>query len=141
MPSSDNRFILELDGFPAIAALDATLPSKAHTPFEHQPGNQAMPDLGRGNFKCDDLTLKHAHNVGGLDDSLARYFDLYTEGIITDKLNGRFMVMDESGLVPVKTYDIIDAVPTMFKPEQHTGTGTNVSSFSFGMRPTNFRLI
>ncbi|MGB8508138.1 MAG: hypothetical protein WCD76_07025 [Pyrinomonadaceae bacterium] len=132
---------MELDGFPAISATEVSMPSRAHTPFEHQPGNQANPDLGRGNFKCEEMTFKHAHGVGGVDEALNRYFDAYLEGLITDKLNGRFIIMDESGLVPTKTYELVDCVPTMFKPEQHTGSGTNTSQFSFGIRPTNYRLV
>jgi|SRR5947209_2003371 len=141
MPSREGNFIIELDGFGPISATEVSMPSKTHTPWEHQPGNQPEPDLGRGNFKTEDMTFKHAHGVGNVAEQLERYFDLYVDGLVTDKLNGRFIIMDESGLVPQQTYDLIDAVPTSFKVEQHTGSGTGVSTFTFGMRPTRFRLV
>jgi hypothetical protein len=141
MPSSENRYVLELDGFGPISALEVAMPPKTHTPVEHQPGNQAEPDLLRGNTKTEELTLKHAHGVGNVAETFARYFDDYIDGVIVDKLQGRFLVMDESGLVVQQTYDIQDAVPTQFKPEQHTGTGTGVSSFTIGLRPSRFRLL
>lgn len=141
MPSREGNFILELDGFGPISATEVTIPSRSHAPWEHQPGNQPFPDLGRGNFKVEELTFKHAHGVGGVAEALSRYFDLYEDGLVTEKLNGRFIVMDESGLIPQQTYDIQDAVPTQFKVENHSGTGTGVSSFTFGLRPTKFRLV
>jgi hypothetical protein len=141
MPSREGNYLLELDGFGAISATEVALPSKTHTPWEHQPGNQASPDLGRGNFKVEEMTFKHAHGVGQIADQLNAYFDDYLDGVRTDKLNGRFIVNDESGLVPVMTYEIVDAVPTQFKIENHSGTGTGVSMFTFGLRPTNFRRV
>lgn len=139
MASSENRFLLELDGFGPISALDATMPGKTHTPVEHQPGNQAEPELLRGNTKTEELTLKHAHGVGNILAEFTAYFDNYIDGLRTDKLQGRFLVMDESGLVVQETYELQDAVPTQLKPEQHTGTGTGVSAFTIGLRPTRFR--
>jgi hypothetical protein len=141
MPTREGNFILELDGFGPISATEVGMPAKTHTPWEYQPGNQAEPNLGRGNTKTDELTMKHAHGVGGIAEQLARYFDDYVDGFTTDKLNGRLVIMDESGLIPLQTYDIQDAVPTQFKVEQHTGTGTGVSMFTFGLRPTRFRLV
>ncbi|MET0626567.1 MAG: hypothetical protein ABW250_26770 [Pyrinomonadaceae bacterium] len=141
MPSSDSRYLLELDGFGPIAALDVTMPTKTHTPVEYQPGNVAEPELVRGNTKTEELTLKHAHGVGNVAENFARYFDDFIDGLRTDRLQGRFLVMDESGLVVQQTYEIQDAVPTQFKPEQHTGTGTGVSSFTIGLRPSRFRLL
>jgi hypothetical protein len=141
MPTREGNYILELDGFGAISATEVSMPTKTHTPIEHQPGNQPEPDLFRGNTKTEELTFKHAHGVGGVAEALARYFDDYIDGTRTDKLNGRFLISDESGLVVQQTYDIQDAVPTQFKVEQHSGSGTSTSSFTFGFRPTRFRLL
>jgi len=141
MPSSENRYIFELDNFPSFAALEATPPKKKHTAFKHHPGNQPNPDLGRGNFECEEMTVKHAHGVGGVLGALSRYYDLYLSGVITDKLNGRFIVMDEAGLFPETIYELQDCVMTNFGAEQHTGTGTNISQFSFSLLPTDFRTV
>lgn len=139
--TSQNRFIFEIDGMPAIVATEVTLGSVKLTPFKHQPGNQPNPDLGRGNFEVEELTVKHAHGVGQTEFVFGTYFEAYKRGIVTEKLNCRLLIMDEGGLIPIQQWDLIACIPTTFKPEAHTGTGTEVSQFSFGLTPTDMRLV
>lgn len=141
MATSQGRFIFEIDGMPAVVATEVTLGAKKQTPFKHQPGNQPNPDLGRGNFEVEEMTAKHAHGVGVAGEAFARYMDLYLAGLVTEKLNCRLLIMDEGGLFPIQTWDLIDCVPTSFKPETHQGSGTEVSQFSFGLTPTDQRMV
>jgi len=47
-PSAEGRFIIEIDGLPAIAALEATPSEKKTPPIKYQPANQFYPDFVSG---------------------------------------------------------------------------------------------
>lgn len=141
MPSHENRFLLEIDGISVISATEVTMPGMKQTPFKHQPGNQPFPELGRGNYEIEELTFKHAHGVGQAGEEFARRMSLYIQGVVVEKFNARFIVLDEAGRSPVATYELQDCVPTMFKPESHNGSGTNVSQFSCSIQPTDMVML
>ena len=139
MPSSENRFVVEVDGVTAITATQATPGGIKQTPFKHQPGNQPNPTHGRGNYEIEEFTFKHATAHGNAGAQLRQWLVDYIKGRSVTKRSVRFIVMDEAGRRPVETYELIDCVPTMYKPEQHTGSGTNVSEFSFSLQPDDVR--
>lgn len=138
MPSSENRAVVEFDDFPPIVALECKPPKKTHANFEHQPLNQPYPDQGRGNYKCEEMTFKHAHGVGQALDAFSSYYEDYLAGRNVAKLNGRIIIMDEAGRAPVTTYVLIDCVMTGFEPDNLTGTGTNVATATITVRPTDY---
>lgn len=135
----ENRYILELDGVAAVAASEVTMPGKDHTPFELYVGNRSNPILGGGNFKIGDLSFKHAHALNQAGTELFQWMDDYTGRIDLSKRNARLVVMDEDGQTPVAEYEMTECVPTSFKPEAHSASGTNASMFSFSLRPTDMR--
>ncbi|MGH9944615.1 MAG: hypothetical protein ACRD9R_19895 [Pyrinomonadaceae bacterium] len=141
MPSSENRYLLEIDGVTAITATDVTMPGKKHTPFKHQPGNLPRPELGRGNYEIEEMTFMHAHGVGSAGEEIVAWMDAYLSGLLVEKRSARFIVLDEAGRIPVAVYEMIDCVPTMFKAEKHTGSGTNISQFSFSLQPTDMYMV
>ena len=138
MPSSENRAVVEFDGFPPIVALECKPPKKTHTNFEHHPLNQPYPDLGRGNYKCEEMTFKHAHGVGQALQAFSSYYDEYLSGRTVEKLNGRVIMMDEAGRSAETTYVLIDCVMTGFEPDNMTGSGTNVATATITLRPTDY---
>jgi len=137
----EGRYLLEIDGVSSIRASEATMPGKDHTPFELYVGDQPNPLLGRGNFKVDVLTLKHAHALTQAGEELFRWADDFMDGVDLSRRGARFIVLDESGQSPVAEYELQECVPTSFKPETHSASGTNASMFTFALRPTNMRLI
>jgi hypothetical protein len=141
MASSEGRFLVEADGVTAITATEATVGGLKHTPHKHQPGNQPNPTLGRGNFEVEEMSFKHATAVGAAGAQLRQWLMDYARGLTVQKRNFRFIVMDEAGRVPVETTELLDCVPTLYKPEPHTGSGTNVSQFSFSLLPTDMRVV
>lgn len=134
MPTSENRFLLEIDGIGTIRATEVTMPDKEHTPFELYVGNKPNPILGRGNFKVNEMTFKHATALGQVTRELSQWVDDYTSGIDVAKRGARFIVLDEAGISPVDTYELRDCVPTRFKAETHGAANTNASMFTFGLR-------
>lgn len=135
--ATENRYILELDGFGTIYASEATVGSKEHTPVELYVGNQPSPFLLRGNFKINELTFKHAHSLGSAADDAARWMDDYVDGIDVSKRGGRFIVLDEAGVTPIANWELRGCVPTKFQPETHGAANTNPSFFTLGLRPEN----
>jgi phage tail-like protein len=135
----ENRYLIEVDGVAAVAASEMTPPSKDHTPVELYVGNQPNPVLSRGNFKIGDFSFKHAHALNQAGADLFQWMDNYTDGIDLTKRTARLVVLDEDGATPVAEYELQECVPTSFKPETHSASGTNASMFSFTLRPTNMR--
>lgn len=137
----EGRYLLEIDGVAAIRASEVTMPSKEHTPVELYVGNHPNPTLSRGNFKVGDLTFKHATALNQTGQELFQWADDYMDGVDVGKRGARFIVMSEDGLSPLEEYELQECVPTSFKPETHSASGTGASMFTFGLRPTNMRRI
>jgi len=135
----ENRYVVEVDGVSAVAASEMTPPSKDHTPVELYTGNKPNHTLSRGNFKIGDFSFKHAHALNQAGADLFQWMDDYTDGIDNTKRTVRIVVFDEDGQTPVDEYELQDCVPTSYKPESHSASGTNASMFSFTLRPENMR--
>ena len=134
MPTSENRFLLEIDGIGTIRATEVTMPDKEHTPVELYVGNRPNPILVRGNFKVNELTFKHATGLGQVTREISQWVDNYTSGLDVTKRGARFIVLDEAGVTPIDTYELRNGVPTRFKPETHGAANTSASMFTFGFR-------
>jgi hypothetical protein len=138
-PSAEGRYILEIDGIPAIAATEATPPGKKHTAVKYQPGNQPNPIHIRGNYEIEECSFKHARVIGQVGNALVAWLDAFASGDFVELKNARFITLDESGRTPMETWELIDCVPTMYKPDNVSGAGTNVATFSFSLQPTEAR--
>lgn len=138
-PAAEGRYILEIDGMPAIVATEVTPPGKKHTPVKYQPGNEAKPLHIRGNYEVEEMTFKHARFVGQVGADLERWLDDWATGNFIVPLNARFVTLDEAGRTPMETWELLDCVPTMYKPDQSSGAGTNVATFSFSLQPNDAR--
>jgi phage tail-like protein len=141
MASAEGRFLLEVDGITAIAATEATPPGMKHTPVKYQPANQEQPEHVRGNVEIEECSFKHARGIGQAGRELMQWLSDYASGLAVVKKNARFITLDEAGVSPVETWEMIDCVPTMYKPESGSGAGTNVATFSFNLQPTRARLL
>jgi len=135
----EGRYLLEIDGVTAVRASEVTMPGKDHTPVELYVGNQPNPILVRGNHKVDALTFKHATALNQTGEELFRWADHYMDGVDVGKRGARFIVLSEDGVSPVEEYELQECVPTSFKPETHSASGSNASMFTFGLRPTQMR--
>jgi phage tail-like protein len=140
-PPAEGRFIVEINGIRAIVATEATPPGFKHTPVKYQPGNQHMPTYVRGNSEIEEFTFKHARAVGQVGQQLVGWLRAWASGTAVERLTARFITMDETGRTPVETWELVDCLPTQYKPETSSGTGTNVAAFTFGLQPSDARLI
>lgn len=136
-PSAEGRFILEIDGVSAIVATEVTAPGYKHTPVKHQPGNRVRPQHVRGNVEIEELTFKHARAINDAGLALLDWLVAFGEGDAVELKNVRFITKDESGRTTIETMEMTDCLPTMYKPESGSGSGTNVALFSFSLQPDN----
>lgn len=141
IPPAEGRFILEIDGIRAVVATEATPPGYKHTAVKYQPGNQSMPIHVRGNSEIEECSFKHARGIGQVGQQLVAWLRAFASGAVVERRNARFITMDETGRTPIETWELIGCVPTMYKPETSSGTGTNVASFTFSLQPSDARLI
>src|SRR5436853_3597657 len=119
MTGSEGRYLIEIDGITSIEATEATPPSKDHSKVELHVGNRANPILLRGNFKCSDFSMKHAHSLNAAGDEFFKWLDDFVSGRNVERRSARFIVMDESGQFPAQIYEMQECVPSSFKPESH----------------------
>lgn len=130
----ENRYLVEIDGVIAVTASEVTMPGIEHTPVELYVGNQPSPILVRGNFKVEEMTFKHASALNTTGDELFAWIRDFVDGVVLDRRTVRFVVLDEDGATPVDEYELQNCVPTKFKPETHSASGTGASMFTFGLR-------
>jgi phage tail-like protein len=140
-PVAEGRYILEIDGVQVFAAMEATPPGKKHTPVNYQPGNQRNPQPLPGNFVIEECTFKHAMVINEVGLVLVDWLNGVASGDFVEYKNARFLTLDESGRTPIQTWEMLECLPTMFKPDNVSGTGTNVASFSFSLQPTDAFLV
>lgn len=141
MATSKGRFLLEIDGITALVATDATPPGFKHTPGKYQPGNQSHPTHFRGNYEIEEFTFKHARAVGTQGRELVRWLIDFAEGLNVVKRTVRFITMDETGRTPVETWECRDCVPTMYKPDEGTGSSVDTALFSFSVQADHAKLL
>ncbi len=133
----ENRYLIEIDGIGQIQASEVTMPAKDHTPAELYVGNQPNPILLRGNFKVEDLTIKHASALGQTRQQFSDWLDAFAIGADLQRRTARMIVLDEDGVTPVDEYELQNCVPRSFKLETHSASGTGASMFTIGLRPEN----
>lgn len=139
--TSEGRYLFELDGITAVRSSEVSGLKKTHEEFEMYESNQPMPHLGRGHFKCDAITIKHAH---ALNQTGAEYFDWmegFLFGVNVERRSARLIVLREDGDTPEAIYELLDCIPISLEPQTQTAGGRNASYFNFMIRPTDMRLL
>ena len=139
--TSENRFILELDGVPIIQASEVSGGMLEHTAVKLYESNRANPHLVRGNYEVKDLTVKQGHAINGAGDAFFLWMELYIKGLDPEKRSCRLIIMDETGLIPDSIYQLTNCVPKQFGPDSHNASGTNPSYFSFVITPEDMLLV
>jgi len=133
----ENRYLIEIDGIGQIRATEATMPGKDHTPVELYLGNEKNPLLLLGNFKVEALTIKHASALNETRREFSQWLDDFLAGTDLQRRTARMIVLEEDGQTPVDEYELQECVPTSFKLETHSASGTGASMFTMGLRPEN----
>jgi phage tail-like protein len=129
--TSEGRYLVEIDGVPAVRASEVNGIRFDHTEFKLYVGNDPMPLKGRGHFEVSDVTIRHAHALNGAGDDLFQWMRDFRNGDNVERRGMRFVVLDEDGQTPVATYELINCIPKQFEVDSHTGGGTNPSYFRF----------
>ena len=139
--TSEGRYLFEFDGVSAVRSSEVSGVSKEHSPFELAESNRPNPHLGRGNYKCSEITVRHAHALNETGFEVFQWMQDFITGANVERRSGRLIVLDEDGQTPVQTYELRECVPTKFEADTHTAGGSNPSYFRFSLRPTDFELI
>lgn len=140
MPTTENRFLFELDGVTAFVASEVNGVGKDHTEFELYVGNRANPIIGRGNYKCTDVVIKQAHALNEAGFEFMRWMDDYLSGRGGEKRGARLIILDEDGVTPVATYELLECVPKKYEAGNGTASSNNAAMFTATIRPTDLIL-
>jgi phage tail-like protein len=133
--TSAGRYIIEFDGISAMRSTSVTGVGEDHDEFELYESNKVEPNLGRGHFKCGDVTIKHAHALNGTDSEAFAWFRQWRDGGSIERRGGRLIVLDEDGQSPVRTYQLLRCVPKKFAPENQEAGSKEANFFTFVFRP------
>jgi phage tail-like protein len=139
--TSEARYLIEIDGITAIESSEASGLKKTHEEFELSVSNRPNPILGRGNFKVEALTIKHAHALNSVGEEYFEWFEGYIHGVNVEKRSARLIILEQNGDTPTAIYELIDCVPLTLEPQTHTAGGRNASYFNFSIRPEDMRLL
>ena len=138
---SAGRYLFELDGITAIRASDVSGIKKIHEEFEIYESNRPNPIIGRGHFKCETITVKHAHALNGTGQEFFRWMQDFITGAKVERRSGRCIQLDEDGLTPIKTWELMECIPISIEQETNTGGSKEGNYFKFAIRPTDLVMI
>jgi len=135
--TSAGNYLLEVDGVTFARASEVSGIGLKHEHFEIGVGDQGNPVIGRGKFKPQEITVKHAHGLNNTADEIFRYFRAYIKGLRTDKLTMRLIQLDEDGFSTLQIFELIDCVPTEFSQEANQGDKKDAAYFNFKCMTTD----
>lgn len=137
--TSSGRYLFEMDGVAACRASEVSGLGIKHEPFKIGVGDQANPLLGRSNYECEEVTVKHAHSLNSTGSEMFDWFGQYIKGDRTDKLSMRLIQLDEDGKGTEAIWECIDCVPTMFSQESNKGDSNDAAYFTLKFKPTDVK--
>ncbi len=139
MPGAANGyFLVEVDGISIIEASEAEIGSPKHEPYKIGVGNRPNQYLGRGKYEVEEFKLKNAYALNREGEELFEYFRRYIRGLTVEKVNIRVVQMEENGLTPYRVHEMIECVPTTYKPEGKKGDSKDAAYFEMAFMPTDY---
>jgi len=142
MTVSANRFLLEIDGIAGqIEVTEVNAGGITHTPHTYQPGNRPNPARGLGNFEVEEVSFVQARGLGTTATQLVQWLMDCLQGREIRKRNLRVITLDEAGRVPVETVEYLSCLPTGYKPDNFSGSSSDVATFTFTVIPEDMRVI
>ena len=139
--TSSGRFLIEIDGVTSADASEVSGIGIKHEPFKIAIGAQANPILGRSNYECEEVTMKHAYALNSTGNEVFAWFGDYIKGYTTDKLNMRLIQLSEDGFGTAAIWEMLECVPTMMMQETNKGDSNDAAYFTLKFKPTDAYLI
>lgn len=140
--TSEARFEVEIDGIPAFKATKVSGGSEKHDATKIQVGNDVRPRLSRGMVEPQELQFSIP---SGLYDTairaLYRWMQRYNDGLDTTRKSGRYITYDETGRIPLETWEFLDCVPVEVKADDKSGDGKNAATVTVTFLPEKVRLV
>jgi phage tail-like protein len=137
----ENRFTVEMNGFAIIEATEITGMALDHTVFELFVGNRPNPLIGRGNFKAEEITIRHGHALNRFGEEFFSWMRAVIRGESVERRTFRFIVRGEDGRTVIAEYEARRCLPRRFEEDGHNAGGTNAAMFKAVIRPEDFDLI
>lgn len=139
--TSTGRYVFEFDGISAIRATEVSGIKKTHEEFELHESNRPNPRIGRGHFKCEPITIKHAHALNSTGDEFFLWIELFLKGDSIERRGGRCIEFDEDGQSPVQTWELFDCIPISIAQETNSSGGKDASFFTVVIRPEDLEML
>jgi phage tail-like protein len=140
--TSAGYFLVEFDGVAQMEATEVSEVKLQHEPVQIHVGTREKPLQMRGKSTVPVVTVKHARVlIGGTASSIYQWFNDFHRGVAVERRNLRIVALDEDGLTPFETADLIDCVPTDFVLEAQKGDSKEASMFSFAVQPQDIDLL
>ncbi len=139
--TNEGNYLIEIDGISAVRAMNVSGGAMNMTPTLTSEGNRRNPHVGGGNFEVDEVTVKQATALNDTGSEFFSWLNDYARGYTTERRTLRIVELDEDGATPVQTWEYIGCVPTSISPDDRSARGTNSASFTFKLKPEDFRLL
>ncbi len=138
--TSTAHFLVEFDGVSICEASEVSGVNKKHEPVKIFTGNRRSPFYAAGKFELDVVMIKHAIGINGAGRELSGYYEDFTSGLITERRNFRIVQLDEDGISPVATFDLIRCVPTEFSLDGNKADGKDAAYFTIKLQPEDLKM-
>lgn len=135
--ASAGYYLFEMDGVSFARASEVSGIGLKHEHFEIGVGDQANPIIGRGKYKPQEVTVKHAHALNETANEIFSWFGDYIRGYRTDKPTMRLIQLDEDGFGTLAIWEMIECVPTEFSQDTNKGDQKDAAYFNFKFMPTD----
>lgn len=134
---SSARFLVEMDGVSIMDASEVSGIGLKHEVVKIAVGSRANPHLARGNYECEEITLKHAHALNSAGFELSLQFDSFIRGLDVGKPTFRLIQLGEDGFETVAIWEAFECVPTMFSQESNKADSNDAAYFTLKFKPTD----
>jgi phage tail-like protein len=134
--SNEGNYLVEIEGITSIRAMNVSGGKVNHTPTLINQGNKSNPNVARGNYEVDEVTIKQAT---ALNDTGREFFAWLYETIkgigVIERRTLRIIELNENGTTPVQTWEYINCLPTSIQPDDRAARGQNAAAFTFTLKP------
>lgn len=142
MPAvSSARFLIEIDGVTEACATEVSGIGIKHEPVKLPVGCRPNPYLGRSNYECEEVTVKHGYAISSTGRELFQWFSDFIRGIAVERRTFRLLQMHEDGATPAAIWEMIECVPTAFMHEANKGDSNDAAYFTVKFKPTDIECV
>lgn len=130
------RFRAGFVGIPEFAALEIQGGGEEHEVEKFRPANSAYAEQVSGQINVSEVSIKL---VIGRDqvaiEAMNRWFDDFFGDVDKTRRTGFADDLDEAGLTPIMTRELVECVPLKREHDQRSTEGKGVATITFTVSP------